>query len=220
MLTCQLIFIWWFSHRKQFIPWRGIKLCESTREKIKLHSSTVGSQPIYWKVIKVYLLPISVVINALIIILFPSSHLIISSCTMLRIWHNLRINLRAWPRMGAGSVNIAMEPTSVAIFWLSRASASWCYTLSTPLFGALFQSRGLNPGRATLQSAALAIRPQYDAPAYMDSLTPDYFDFKLVPVHAAVLLWRPRPWRQSGQSLTCGVADRSNGCELYRYSCP
>ena len=80
---------------------------------------------------------------------------------MLRIWHNLRINLRAWPRMGAGSVNIAMEPTSVAIFWLSRASASWCYTLSTPR--ALFQSRGSNPGPATLESAALAIQPQYDA---------------------------------------------------------
>ena len=40
-----------FSHRKQFFPWRGIKWCESTREKIKLHSSTVGSQSIYWKVI-------------------------------------------------------------------------------------------------------------------------------------------------------------------------
>ena len=28
---------------------------------------------------------------------------------------------------------------------------------------ALFQGRGSNPGRATSQSAALAIRPQYDA---------------------------------------------------------
>ena len=51
ILTCQLIVRKLFSHRKHFFPWRGIKWCESTwiKRRIKLHSFSVGSQPLIVK---------------------------------------------------------------------------------------------------------------------------------------------------------------------------
>ena len=60
------------------------------------------------------------------IILFPSSHLIISSCTMLRIWRNLRMNLRAWPRMGA-SLLLAEKLTKLPL-----AELGFCFVMLYP----------------------------------------------------------------------------------------
>merc|ERR1712018_1088768 len=102
-----------------------------------------------------------------VIILFPSSHLIISSCTMLRIWRNLRINLRAWPRMGA-SLLLAEKLTKLPL-----AELGFCFVMLYPFHSTCaFPEPGIEPGtcdfrvRRASHSAAIR-RPPCDYPCVM-----------------------------------------------------
>ena len=78
-------------------------------------------------------------------------------CTMLRIWRNLRMNLRAWPRMGA-SLLLAEKLTKLPL-----AELGFCFVmlaLSTPRATA-----GIEPGTFDLWSygfrlIAMGPRPQ------------------------------------------------------------
>ena len=91
------------------------------------------------------------------LILFPSLHLIISSCTMLRIWRNLRMNLRAWPRMGA-SLLLAEKLTKLPL-----AELGFCFVMLYPFHSTCaFPEPGIEPGtcdfRVRRASHSAAIR--------------------------------------------------------------
>ena len=85
-------------------------------------------------------------------------------CTMLRIWRNLRINLRAWPRMGA-SLLLAEKLTKLPL-----AELGFCFVmlaLSTPR-----AATGFQPGTSDLWSDGFKLIATGPRPIYDDSRSP------------------------------------------------